>query len=376
MTQGLAKILSEIDDPDTIQDILSTTSANSNPPDGISPQTSNPTLSDMYNRFLARRQDRSPATRSQYKRTIPRFVEFAKSETINHPGEITIVAVDAFVEELQAEYDTDATILTYTKNVRTWLRWLHKRNLCDAAVFHILDKDELGLSPKARDEALPASEAEVILQKLRRRRRGTAMHSLIELLWNAGPRIGGVHSADLRDFDPVNNELRLRDRRETGTRLKNGSERDNTAGDGERNIALKDSVIDALQLYIETERPDVTDDYGRKPLFATSRGRASKSTLRRWVYQATSCRWAPETATTANCDGDCDPDTNVCPHSYYPHAIRRGSIVAHLSGGLRPDRASGRFDVSTQTLKKHYDPRTKRQRKEDRVDAVRDAWSE
>jgi transposase len=66
-------------------------------------------------------------------------------------------------------------------------------------------------------------------------------------------------------------------------------------------------------------------------------------------------------------------DTNVCPYSYYPHAIRRGAIVHHLSSGLRPDLASERFNVSIQTIKKHYDPRTKRKRKEDRSEAVRNA---
>jgi hypothetical protein len=135
-------------------------------------------------------------------------------------------------------------------------------------------------------------------------------------------------------------------------------------------------VIDAVQLYIQTTRHDVTDAYGREPLFTTQYGRPSKSTLRRWVYEATSCRWLTVENESQSCDGTCHPDTNVCSYSYYPHAIRRGSIVEHLSGGLRPDLASERFDVSTKIIKKHYDPRTKRQRKEDRSESVRNAWSE
>ena len=201
------------------------------------------------------------------------------------------------------------------------------------------------------------------------------MHALMELLWNGGPRIGGVHSLDLRDFAPANNEIRFRHRLDTGTRLKNGSEGAGT-GNGERNVELKDCVIKAIEQYIEYERPNVTDDFGRKPLFATKYGRAARSTLRRRVYEATSCRWTASTLEDCACDGSCDPDSDVCPHSYYPHAIRRGAIVQHLSGGLRVDIASERFDVSIQTLRKHYDPRTKRRRREDRSDAVRDAWSD
>ena len=201
------------------------------------------------------------------------------------------------------------------------------------------------------------------------------MHALIELLWNGGLRVGGAYSLDVCDFDPENNEVQLRHRPESGTRLKNGSEDEDTTGDGERNVALKDRVIDAIKLYIETERPDVVDEHGREPLFATQYGRAARSTLRRKVYRATSCRWAPEDTDGPTCDGCCDPDSDICEYSYYPHAIRRGAIVNHLSGGLRPSIASERFDVSIPTLRKHYDPRTKRRRKEDRSDAVRSAWA-
>jgi len=62
------------------------------------------------------------------------------------------------------------------------------------------------------------------------------------------------------------------------------------ASDGERIIILRPQAVEALSLYIYTERPDVADEYGRPPLFATKQGRASQSTLRRWIYDATSCR--------------------------------------------------------------------------------------
>ncbi|RQH02024.1 integrase [Natrarchaeobius oligotrophus] len=323
---------------------------------------------------MSRRQNRSPSTRAQYRRTIPHFIDFAESHGVTISVEITIELVDKYVDELRAEYDADATILTYTKNVRGWLRWLAKREHCDEVVCRILDKNELGLTPKARDVALPESAAKIIIQKLRQQRRGSAMHALIELLWNCGPRIGGIYSLDTCDFDPDENIIRLRHRPETGTRLKNGRENDSTPGDGERNVEINDCVADALQLYIKNERPEITDKYGREPLFATTHGRAVRSTLRRWVYEATSCRWATEVMNKSTCDGNCDPDSSVCPYSYYPHAIRRGAIVNHLSGGLRLDLASQRFNVSPRTLRKHYDPRTKEKRRKDRSEAVRCAW--
>jgi site-specific recombinase XerD len=373
MTESLARVLSEIDDPETVRDVLNTAGNVQTVRQNSGSVLDQPTLGELFERYFKRRQNRRPATRSQYKRTIPVFVEFAEAQGITKPERMSTELIDAFVDELQEEFRSDATILTYTKNVRTWLKWLHKRDYCTESIYRILDQDELGLVSRVRDEAIPEAEAMHILENLRQKRRGSKHHALFELEWNAGSRIGGVHSLDRKDFDPANTEIRFRNRPQTGTVLKNGEESDDQPGDGERNVEVKECVIEAIQCYIKSSRPDVTDDYGREPLFATEHGRASTSTLRRWTYEATSCLWAPESS-EHSCDGACDPDSNVCPFSYYPHAIRRGAIVHHLSGGLRPDHASGRFDVSTKVIKKHYDPRTKRQRKRDRAKAVRDAW--
>ncbi|RQG89560.1 tyrosine-type recombinase/integrase [Natrarchaeobius chitinivorans] len=374
MSGDVVQILSEVNDPDTIEKVLK---ACENPPEQSSDFTQqlNTTLTELYNRFLSRRQNRSPSTRAQYKRTIPEFVDFAESNNVSTPEKLSPALADMYIDYLRTEYNSDATILTYTKNVRSWLQWLSKRDLCDNSTYRVLNQEELGLYPKARDEAISQPEVTGRLHRLRRCRRSSGMHALMELLWNGGPRIGGAHSLDQRDFDPENKVLRFRHRPETGTRLKNGSENSNTAGDGERNIVIKEEVISAIQLYIETERPDVTDEYGREPLFATEYGRASRSTLRRWVYEATSCRWNPKDTDNCSCDGTCNPDSNVCAESYYPHAIRRGSIVSHLSGGLRRERASERFDVSVKVIKKHYDPRTKQELLNDRREAVEQSWN-
>ena len=362
MTQALTKALAETNDPLVVKQLLETKK-----PVSLA-KSNNSTLSKQYERFLLRRRDRSPYTISQYKRTIPVFIEYAEKNDVATPNQVSINLVESYVDKLFDKYEPDATILTHTKNLRAWLSWLNKRDLCIESVFEILDKGELGLDPKARDEALPESEAIHIIRQLRNQRRWTSMHALTELIWNAGPRIGGVHSLDVTDFDPENHELEFRHCPNEDTRLKNGY-------NGERIVILQSKVADAIHYYIENDRPDSTDEYGREPLFATSSGRPSKSTLRRWIYNSTSCRWAKEGPNQASCDGSCDPDSNVCSFSYYPHAIRRGAIVNHLSNGLRPDRASERFDVSVKVIEKHYDPRLKRQRKEDRAEAVRKSWS-
>ncbi|KAB1192420.1 tyrosine-type recombinase/integrase [Haloferax sp. MBLA0076] len=374
MNKQLEQILARINDPVAIRKVLEITQGSDQSKGQRLEKPNQESLVTLYERFLSRRQDRSPSTRAQYKRTILDFIEFSESNEVAEPSELSIHLLDSYVDSLQERYNSDATILTYTKNVRGWLRWLTKRGYCDESLYRILDKDDLGLSPKARDEALSTREAELILEQLRNQRRGTLKHALIELLWNAGLRIGGARSLDIRDFVPEENEIRLRHRPTTGTRLKNGSETKDHVGNGERNVALKECVVNAIEIYIELERPDVTDEFGRSPLFATSQGRAARSTLRRKVYEATSCRWNTSPDSSVNCDGECSARSEVCPVSFYPHAIRRGAIVHHLSSGLRPDIASERFDVSVQTLRRHYDPRTEQKRKQDRSEYVRNCW--
>jgi site-specific recombinase XerD len=374
MSTTLADVLAKIDDPETLSRILEVSDELDSDSTSTSTQDQ-PTLSELYTRYLNRRQNRSPSTIAQYKRTLPDFLSFAESEDVDFPTDITTAVLDRYVDNLQETHNSDSTILTYTKNVRAWLQWLQRRQLCTESVYQVLDRDELGLTPKARDEAIPPETARAILGKLRGRRRGTDLHASLELFWNGGTRIGDVHSLDINDFDPENQRIRLRHRPETGTRLKNGNEEDGTSGDGERDITLRESAIQALQRYIDLERPDVTDEYGREPLFSTTRGRASKSTLRRWIYEATSCRWSPETD-ERECAGDCDTDSHVCPCSYYPHAIRRGSIVTHLANGLGQSLAKQRFDVSIKVIDRHYDPRTKEKERRDREGEVRAIWAQ
>ncbi len=379
MNLSLSETLAQIDDPSTIQDILDSVGIK-RVSETKNESLDSPTLDDLYERYLSRKENRSPATRAQYKRTIPEFIAFAESKGITTPLGLSTELSEGYVDEVKKEYEADATQLTYTKNVRSWLRWLSKRQYCNEATYRVLDKDELGLNPAARDEAIPEPVARHIIEQLAEQRYGMNMHVLIELDYNAGLRVGDLYSLDVEDFIFEDNTIVIRHRPETGTRLKNGEEKDVTPGDGERDVKIKDRVTDVIQWYIENERPDVTDDHGRSPLFATVHGRASKSTLRRWIYKATSCRWTPTEnenhGESVTCDGNCNPDSNVCQYSYCPHAIRRGSIVNQLSNGLSPSRARKRFDVSIPVMDKHYDPRTKRKEKMDRADDVQNAWSD
>lgn len=329
------------------------------------------TLRGAYHNYLESRKNKSPTTRAQYKRTLPPFIDFATNHGVTKVAEIAPELISQYVLRLKSQSDSDATVFTHTKNLRAWLNRLERWGKCQREVLAPLHTDELDLSPQARDEAIGADEMEHILRQLRTKRFGTPQHVYFEVLCNVGQRNGGGHSLDLEDYDKEKSKLEFCHQPEQGTRLKNGNEEGR--GNGQRPVTISSHVVEAIDYYIERERHAVVDDFGRAPLFTTKYGRASKSTLRRWIYQATSCRWSPSDD-DIYCDGSCNPDSNVCPYSYCPHAIRRGSIVESLRRGMRLEDASERFDVSIPILKKHYDPRTGETKREDREGRVRDSW--
>jgi hypothetical protein len=69
--------------------------------------------------------------------------------------------------------------------------------------------------------------------------------------------------------------------------------------------------------------------------------------------------------------GDCTAATkkkqaDECPSSGTLHAIRHGSITAHLNGDWPVRHVSERCDVSAPVLKKHYDTRTMEDKRQTR----------
>ncbi|PSP86279.1 hypothetical protein BRC83_01025 [Halobacteriales archaeon QS_1_68_17] len=144
-----------------------------------------------------------------------------------------------------------------------------------------------------------------------------------ELLWHTGGRIGTARALDLQDFDRENEWLEIIHHPDTGTLSKNGER-------GERFIALNERVCEILTDWIETNRPNVEDEHGQKPLFASSAGRARKTTLRRTVYRVS------QPCFSADCSHDRDPAEcdakgydggNRCPSGIDPHTIRRSAIT-------------------------------------------------
>ena len=399
MTSGIASAISELDNQETISDLLidfgcsheelspgsiEAIAVLSDPNQvhailsdlGVVQRIDNDnqrTLRSWFDKFIERKSFLRRTSKKQYYRTIPHFLEFASATGVNYPGQVDEVFVDDYVEYLLAEFNAEDTCLTYSTKVHAYLAYLADRGQVPEQVVKLISKPEVGLTSNARSERVTIKEMTGILTNLRKQRYGTNLHVLGELTWNTGPRIGGIHSVDLDlDFDGERGRLDFVHRPDQGTSLKLGTESDQTPGSGERQVSIPPRVVEAVEEFALVHREEVTDEFGRDPLFTTKHGRASKSTLRRWIYEITSCRW--NDVSDEFCDGSCRPDGNICPRSINPHGIRRGAIVAARKAGLSLDDTSERFNVNPITIKRHYEPRDAPEQADDRADRVEQSW--
>lgn len=152
---------------------------------------------------------------------------------------------------------------------------------------------------------------------------------------------------------------------EYGTPLKNGTS-------GERLINLSSGLSELLADYVEVRRIDVEDRFGRDPLFTTSQGRVTTSTIRRNCYRRP-CEYTndcPHDREIAERDALKSRNAEKCPSSYSTHPLCRWSIMNRLAEGVRKELLSDRIDVSVPILEKHYDQRSEERKSEQRREVL------
>lgn len=214
---------------------------------------------------------------------------------------------------------------------------------------------------EAREVFVSKEEADAILNYLRKYEYASLRHAIVTTLWKTGIRSGTLRGLDFEDFKPDIPALEIKHRATSGTPLKNKKR-------GEREIHLSDETAKVLADYIEHTRPDVTDDYDRRPLFTGRTTRVGKTVIQRNVYTATRpCTY------TGGCPHDRDPEeceantyngASKCPSSKSPHTLRRGYITAALNAGQPVDVTAERTNVSREVLDKNYDARTDSEKRE------------
>lgn len=313
-------------------------------------------------------RDISDSTERAHRRRINRLVDWCHNEGIDNMNDISGRKIHRFkIEEFESKENGEdyskETIRSVMDTVRVFTRWGES---IDAVPVGTSEKVQSPSPENTRDETLGRDQAAEILQYLNQYKYASVRHCLVDLLWHTGIRLGAAQGLDLKDLNLEENYIEIQHRPKEGTTLKNGEA-------GERLVNISDTSARVIADFIEQNRHDIEDDYGRKPLFSSAYGRRAKSNLREIIYCVTRpCEYANECPHNREIE-DCDAAHNLsvasqCPSTLYPHAFRRGSITHHLREDTPKHLISDRMDVNPETLDKHYDTRSDKERMEQRRD--------
>lgn len=181
--------------------------------------------------------------------------------------------------------------------------------------------------------------------------RHTRAHAVLASAWYVSARKGAFIGFDLESYDSEEQYFEFLHKPEHELPLKNGY-------DGERIVGLPEELCETLDSYLENDRYEKYDEYGRRPLFTSQRGRASTSGFSGWMYLATVlCLHSPRPH--GNYPETCNylsyTHASKCPSSRSPHPVRRGSITWHRNRGWPLDELARRANTSVRVLKMHYD---------------------
>lgn len=315
--------------------------------------------------FLAQRRDEvAEATLQGYHYRLKPFVQWCDREDITNMNSLTARSLHEY--RLWRKEDGDLKPITLKgqlSTLRVFLKFLESIDGVEQGLHEKL------LIPSIEDEEavsntmLDSDRAEQLLTYLGKYEYASKRHALIAILWHTGCRMGAAHSLDVSDFDAAEQSVAIRHRPDNDTPLKNKQS-------GERICALSQDVCDLLEDFIDVNRDDVTDEYGRKPLFTTRNGRMHKSKIREVVYAVTRpCIYGQ------NCPHGRDPNSceatpyihaSKCPSSVSPHDIRRGSITHLLRNEIPKQVVADRVNSSPETLEKHYSQLTEEEKMEQR----------
>jgi site-specific recombinase XerD len=309
----------------------------------------------------SRRDELAAATLKLQRFHVEQFTEWLQTQDIDDMRDVTARTVHRFRLEIKGDIE-QSTLAQRVSTVRRFLTFCVSIDAVDPSV---PERVELpNRESKAREEKLDTDEAEEVLDYLERFAYASREHALLALCWHTGVRSGTLRALDVSDVEADAERLRVRHRPEEDTPLKNKES-------AERYIALSKDVVELLDDFVQFNRTEVTDEYGRRPLFTTENGRAPVKTLRRWFQSTTRpCIYGAECPVGRDPE-DCEAaqrqrDASDCPSSVSGHPIRRGAITHHLREDVPDKVVSDRMNVSQDVLDEHYDGRGEDEKAEQR----------
>lgn len=325
-------------------------------------------------RYLeARRLELTEGTLKDYERSLQKFLKWCESQSITDLNTLTSRDVDDYRiwcrEESSENVDRLApkTMRDQMYLLKSLLEYLASVDAVDPGLAADVRVPKLDPGDGVTDHFIEPERVDDILSYLETYAYATTAHVVWVLACTTGRRPGGLRSLDLCDIHLDGAEPYIEFSHDEDLRLKNGQK-------SESEVNLPPEAAAVIADYIETVREDITVD-GRQPLLTTAQGRISTSTIRRHFYDYTRpCQVGK------GCPHDKDPDTcraatdiheaSKCPSSEPPYSSRHGHITALLKAGCPPKVVSRRCDVSTDVIEKHYDERSKAEKRESRREVL------
>lgn len=328
-------------------------------------------LRDLRNRYLKERvTEVGQSSIANYGTTLRQFVDYLEDEhDVTLSTELDSDYIQRFkehrlehVKPITAKYDliTTRAFIKFCEELGTVIKDLH----LTVRVPKLKDGEEVA------ERILSREEAEAILTHLQRYEYASQRHVTMHIFWKTGMRTSGLLALDVKDFDEHRLVLEVRHRPDTETQLKNKKK-------SNRDVNITPDTAELIRDYIENNRDDVTDEYGRKPLITTIYGRPHRTTIQRMVYTASRpCVYNGGECPFERDPGDCEAtyahSAVKCPGSVSPHALRRGYVTAARNAGQSRDVTSERVNMSVDILEKLYDAASVAEKAERRREAILD----
>lgn len=321
---------------------------------------------DLY--LEDRRDEIGEATLYSHRSRLGKFVEWCDVEGVENLNDLAGRDLLRFKQWRKADGDLEPVSLQgQLSTLRVFLRFCERIDAVEEGLAGQVALPDLAPDEQVSSDRVTSEQGTAIREYLARFRYASREHVVFAVAWEAGLRLGSLRALDVGDFDSDRRCLDLVHRPEEETPLKNGA-------DGERPVNLSTATSEAVQDYVDHRRPDVTDDSGREPLFATEQGRMAASTYRRLFYRVTRpCVYGdecPHGREMEECEATTASAASKCPSSRGPHAARRGSITEHRSRGVNVEVVSERVNATPEVIEKHYDERSVEEKREQRREAL------
>ncbi|MFB6308665.1 MAG: tyrosine-type recombinase/integrase [Haloarculaceae archaeon] len=329
--------------------------------------------------YLNGRQDElSEATLTGQKYRLEAFAQWCDEEDIENLNDLTgrdLYAYRIWRREGNGEDREAVETITLRSQLATLRSFLRFAAEIDAVPEDLRTKVPLPTvsgSGEVSDSTLEPERADAILDYLEMYHYANRMHVIVLLLWHTGCRAGALRGLDVEDCELTGDSpgVEFLHRPEEGTPLKNDEK-------GERWNALSQRVARVVSDYIDGPRQEYEDEYGRRPLITTQKGRASVSTIRDTLYSVSRPCWrgaeCPHDREVEECEAADYTSASRCPSSRSPHDVRSGRVTAYRRENVPRQVVSDRLNASTQILDKHYDRRSEREKAEQRRDYLPDS---